>query len=64
MAAWTSMIAELDVVYAYAGQATGYLEAGIFRGVVEARYEFMFPAMPTLRIVQSGIGKLEIFLLR
>jgi hypothetical protein len=64
IATWTSKIADFDVVSAYAGQATGYLEAGVFHGMVEARYEFMFPAMPTVRIIQSGVGKLEMSILR
>jgi hypothetical protein len=64
VAAWKSRIADIDAVFSYSGQATGFLQAGVFRGTVEARYEFVFPAMPKLRIVQTGIGKLEMPILR
>jgi hypothetical protein len=30
----------------------------------EAKYEFTFPVMPALRIVQAGIGQLEFSILR
>jgi hypothetical protein len=64
MVTWKTQIAGLDAVLAYGGQATGFLEAGVFQGTVEAKYEFAFPAMPALRITQTGIGELEFSILR
>ncbi|WP_172841944.1 type I restriction enzyme HsdR N-terminal domain-containing protein [Bradyrhizobium lablabi] len=64
MATWRTKIAGIDAVLAYGGQATGFLEAGIFQGTVEAKYEITFPTMPALRIIQSGFGKLELSILR
>jgi hypothetical protein len=64
MATWTTKLAGIDAVLAYGGQATGFLAAGVFQGTVEAKYEIVFPAMPALRIIQTGIGKLELSVLR
>lgn len=61
---WTTKFANLDAVLTYGGQVTGFLEDGVFRGIVEAKYEMVFPAMPSLRIVHNGTGKLELYVLR
>lgn len=64
MATWTTSIAGIDAIMAYAGQATGYLDSGTFQGIVEAKYEVAFPAMPAVRIVLSGAGQLSFSMLR
>jgi hypothetical protein len=64
MATWTTSIAGIDAIMAYGGQATGYLDSGTFQGIVEARYEVVFPAMPAVRIVLSGAGQLSFSMLR
>jgi hypothetical protein len=61
---WRTNVAGIDAVMAYGGQATGFLEAGIFKGIVEAKYEFTFPAIPALRIIETGTGTLEMSILR
>jgi hypothetical protein len=49
---------------AFSGQATGFLEAGAFKGTVEAKYEGTFPAMPALRITLYGSGQIEFSVIR
>lgn len=60
---WKSQVAGLEAVITYSGQATGYLTSEIFEGIVEARYETTFPAIPGLRIVMFGSGGLRMSIL-
>jgi hypothetical protein len=64
IATWTTKFANLDAVLTYGGQITGFLESAVFRGIVEAKYEMAFPAIPALRIAYIGTGKLELYVLR
>jgi hypothetical protein len=63
-ATWNTKVADVDAAIAYSGQATGFLEDGVFKGAVETKYEFEFPKVPTLQIVQYGTGKIELFVER
>ncbi|MGX1163801.1 hypothetical protein AB7M16_000067 [Bradyrhizobium sp. USDA 372] len=63
LATWSTQVAGLDAVIAYSGQATGYLASGVFEGIVEAKYETTFPAMPAVRIITFGSGRLRMSIL-
>jgi hypothetical protein len=64
MATWNTKTADIDEIMAYSGQATGFLEGGIFKGSVEAKYELRYPKIPKLQIIQTGTGRFEFFVVR
>lgn len=57
---WKSKIAELDCDMSYWGQASGYINNGIFKGTFESGYIATFPRVPHLLLEVNLFGNFEI----
>jgi hypothetical protein len=57
---WKTQTAGVQMDMLYQGQATGFIEQSMFKGVFDARYECSFPLLPQFRMAMRMAGDFSV----